>query len=63
MKGEWTTVYDRHPESPRVLFVTKEGLKFTQEQHAVLVFMKRLEKKIDRFLSATTDASTKGDGK
>jgi hypothetical protein len=52
MKVERTTVYDRHPDSPRVMWVTKDGMKFTQEQWQLVELMKRLEKKIVRMLAA-----------
>lgn len=40
------TVYDQHPESPRVMFEWKDG-RYTFEQWQLIVFMDRLEKKLD----------------
>lgn len=50
-RAELTLCYDRHPDSPRHLWVTKDGLKFTQEQWELMKFMERLEKKLDKMRS------------
>jgi hypothetical protein len=37
-----TLVYDRHPESPRLMYETEAG-RFTQEQYFILQMMERIE--------------------
>jgi hypothetical protein len=40
------------------MFVTKDGLRFTQEQWELMLFMKRLEKKLDRLASVAAGVRT-----
>lgn len=51
MRAQAITVYDGHPDSPRVMYETKDGLRYTAEQWQLAAMMQRLEKKIDRLLS------------
>ena len=48
-RGTQVTVYDGHPESPRVMWEWKGG-RYTFEQWQLIVFMARLEKKLDALL-------------
>ena len=50
MRATQVTVYDGHPESPRIMFETRDGLRFTPEQWQLARFMDRLEKKLDKLL-------------
>ena len=47
MEAEEILVYDRHPDSPRLMFETPNGMRYTAEQWQLMLFMERLEHKLD----------------
>lgn len=51
MRGTPITVYDGHPDSPRLMYETKDGLRYTPEQWQLAAMVARLEKKLDAVLS------------
>lgn len=51
MRAELIAIYDKHPDSPRMMYVTKGGLRFTLEQWELMQFMKRVDKKLNNLLS------------
>lgn len=52
MRARQITLCDKHPDSPRVMFETKDGMRYTPEQWQIVKLADRLEKKIDRLLAA-----------
>lgn len=52
MKAHPTRVYDGHPDSPRLMYYTASGERYTPEQWQLMLFMERLEKKLDQLTVA-----------
>lgn len=51
MEARAFLLYDGHPNSPREMYETPDGLRFTPEQWMMMQFMDRIEKKLDEILA------------
>ena len=50
LREKRVVVYDAHPESPRVMYEWRGG-QYTFEQWQLIVFMTKLDEKLDRVLA------------